>query len=131
MALIMQQSNINESSTFFEPSASFFLMLKMSWKRSFRSITRGSAWKETRLLVCFHLRGIQIKFSLYVKKKGVRKMSPLGTPSHLLSSFNSEELVLALCTTHISERSIVCNVASNERDLVHCVFHQYCLQRWH
>lgn len=37
----------DEAVTFCELSISFFLMLKMTWNRSFRSITRGSACRST------------------------------------------------------------------------------------
>lgn len=40
---ILLTSNFSESFTFCVVFASFFLMLKMTWKRSFRSTTSGSA----------------------------------------------------------------------------------------
>lgn len=39
--------NASASITFCVPSASFFLRLKMTWNRSFKSITSGSACMET------------------------------------------------------------------------------------
>lgn len=43
------KSNASKPVTLFEASASFFLMLKMTWNRSFRSITRGSACMVTEI----------------------------------------------------------------------------------
>lgn len=47
----------------------------------------------------------------------------------LLCSFNGIELVLALRATHIAKRSAVCNISSNEGDLIHCMLEYCCLER--
>lgn len=43
----VQKNSECEAVTFCELSISFFLMLKMTWNRSLRSITRGSAYVAT------------------------------------------------------------------------------------
>lgn len=46
-AAVMTKSHEREAVTFCELSISFFLMLKITWNRSLRSITRGSACVAT------------------------------------------------------------------------------------
>jgi len=49
-SLDTSKNTFEGSHTFFEPSTSFFFILKINWKRSFRSTTRGSAWVETQAM---------------------------------------------------------------------------------
>lgn len=80
---------VRRSFTFCEFSTSFFLMLKMTWNRSLRSITRGSAcvWTEIHQLILLYFDLISPKSSLIVWSSQKKRKESSQSYIHLSFCF--------------------------------------------